>query len=81
MKEIKTRRKITLQEIGVYIKVIKLDFNPKDNKELAELISDTFNLICKEKDIDDYERLHIVNNQIEDYELENRKQEYGINFE
>lgn len=81
MKEIKTRRKVTLQEIGVYIKVIKLDFNPKDNKELAELISDTFNLICKEKDINDYERLYIVNSQIEDYELENRKQEYGINFE
>ena len=70
--------KVALQEIGLYIKVIKLDFNPKNNKELAKLISDTFNLNCTELDIENYERLHIHHRQIEDFELESRKQQYGV---
>jgi hypothetical protein len=71
-------RKITLQELGLYAKVINLDYKPKSNKELANLISSNFNVLCTEKDLEDYERLHIHNQQLEDYALESRIQEYNL---
>lgn len=49
----------------------------KNNEEIAKIISNRFNIICTEKDILGYHQELIIT---EDYELENRKQEYEINY-
>jgi hypothetical protein len=76
--KILTQKRITLQEIGLYAKVISLDCKPKDNEELAKFITEHFNVLCTAKDLDDYKKLYNYNQEVEDYELENRKQQFNL---
>lgn len=69
-----------MNEIGLYSKVIYLDYQPKNNEELASLITEHFNTICLPEDLENYERLSLYNQQIEDYELESRRQEYNLDI-
>lgn len=51
------KEKVLIQNLGTYIRVIQMDYNPKNNEELAELISQEFNVVCTEEDIEHYEEL------------------------
>ena len=57
MIDINTRIKITQQEIGIYLKVIDLDYPNTNVSEKAELISDTFDVECNVEDINEYYQL------------------------
>lgn len=57
MIDLNTRIKITQQEIGIYLKVIDLDYPNTNVSEKAELISDTFDVECNTKDINEYYRV------------------------
>ena len=51
------------------------NYSPED---LAKSISEEFGVQCSMEDINNYYSQHIVN---EDYELESRRQEYGITMQ
>jgi len=57
MIDLNTRIKITQQEIGIYLKVIDLDYPNTNVSEKAELISDTFDVECNIEDINEYYRI------------------------
>ncbi len=75
-KENKNLTPVKIQDIGLYIKVIKRDYEPKTDKELAELITTHIKVKCTETDILHYEGML---NYHEDYERESRRIEYEIN--
>lgn len=70
-----------MDEIGLYIRTIQQDYNPKTKQELSDLITEFFNVICLPEDIEYYESLYIEHlertNQLdEDFELEARRHDY-----
>lgn len=69
--EIKPR--VQMQELGVFLKTIEIDFNPQNNAERAQLITEHFPVLCLEEDVDRYEMLSNIQ---EDYELESRRESY-----
>lgn len=72
-------RNVELHELGTMLKLVHLEYpNITNEKELATLISEEFNVKCTKKDIIGYERLHIQ--PVEDYELEGRRHKYGISM-
>ena len=74
----KTRKeKIKLQDIGLYLRLIQMEYSPKDNKEMAKLISEQFNVKCTEGDVNTYEAMHIYQ---EDFEKESKIVESGFNI-
>ena len=73
------KTKVDISDIGLYLKLITMDVNPKNNKELALMISDEFNVRCTEKDIEVYNALH-VENPPEDYEKLSRMVEFNIEY-
>ena len=78
MKSLKKQSKkaLRLDDLGHYLKLISIEYPElKEAKELAEKVSDEFNVKCTEKDILGYHELHV---EFEDYELESRRQEHGI---
>jgi hypothetical protein len=70
--ESKIRERVKLHDLGLYLRTIELDYNPKNNQERADLITQFFNVICLKEDVDNYE-LHYHNH---DWELESRREEY-----
>ncbi len=54
----KKSKKVRMEDIGLYIRTITMDYNPKNQKELAELISEQFDVICTEEDIAHYDELN-----------------------
>ena len=79
MGEIKQLEKVKSYEIGFFIKVILLDYRPSDNQELADLITEHFEVDCTKEDIDNYQMVFVY----EDYEKVNRIIEYdkkGIRY-
>jgi len=68
------KQKVKLSEIGLYLRIIQMDYNPQSIQELAELIEEHFNVICTEEDIRYYEQLH---QEQEDYEKLSRMIEFG----
>jgi predicted kinase len=66
--------KIQLEDLGIYIQLIQWEYNPENNKQIADLISEYFNVDCQEKDIEIYDALHVQN---EDYEKLSREVDYG----
>ncbi len=59
MIDLNKKIKITQQEIGIYLKVIDLD-NPNTNiSQKAQLISDTFDVECNIKDINEYYQVEV----------------------
>ena len=69
--EIKPR--VQMQELGVFLRTIEIDFKPQNNAERAQLITEYFPVLCLEEDVDRYEMLSNIQ---EDYELESRRESY-----
>ena len=66
-----------MDEIGLYLRTIQLDYKPEDNQEMADLITQHFNVLCLVEDIEHYlelEHNHTIIN--EDYELDSRRAKY-----
>jgi hypothetical protein len=80
MEKTSNQKRIEIEEIGLYLRTIQMDYSPKNNKEMAELISKHFNVICEEEDVDNYHVLYEhheeLNKRDEDYELESRREAY-----
>ena len=74
-----TRQRVRMDEIGLYLKTIELDYRPKDNEERANLITEHFPVLCLEEDIEQYEEMTYYNNQIlnEDWETTSRRESYA----
>ena len=66
------REKVKIEELGLFIKLINIDNPGCTIKQLAELISSNFNVICTIKNIIEYEALHL---EIEDLEKISRMME------
>lgn len=78
LKEKSKKSEVQLNQLGDMLKLVALEYpNVTSAKELSILISEGFNVICTENDILGYHEQFIIH---EDFELENRKQEYGINY-
>jgi hypothetical protein len=67
---------VKMNELGMMISIIRLDYKPKNNEELATLIQEHFNVICTEKDIINYENVMVE----EDFETESRRHSFFHNF-
>ena len=74
MEEINNLPRVRVDEIGMYLKTIELDYQPSNNIERAELITTHFNVCCLPEDIDHYEMLH--QELARDYELSARREAY-----
>jgi hypothetical protein len=74
MEEISNLPKVRIDEIGMYLRTIELDYRPSNNKERAELITTHFNVCCLPEDIIYYEMLHREYSR--DYELAARREGY-----
>lgn len=68
--------RVTMSEIGLYLRTIYLDYTPKDNQETADLITHNFNVLCLVEDIEHYEELHSTLAEMQDYELVSRRVNY-----
>lgn len=69
------RERVKLSDMGLYLRLIYMDYKPKNNEETAKLISENFNVECFTEDIDSYEALYICN---EDYEKLSRMTEFNV---
>lgn len=68
-----------LSDLGLFIKLTNMaDPEITSPEDLAKSISEEFGVQCSMEDINNYYSQHIVN---EDYELESRRQEYGITMQ
>jgi len=78
MSQTNTLPRVQMHELGMYLTTIDLDYAPSNNKEMADLITEHFGVLCLEEDIEHYEELAFHFNEIlhEDFELESRRQEY-----
>jgi len=74
MEEINNLPRVRVDEIGMYLKTIELDYQPSNNIERAELITTHFNVYCLPEDIEHYEMLH--RELARDYELAARREGY-----
>jgi hypothetical protein len=74
-----TRERIRMDEIGLYLKTIELDYRPKDNAERADLITEHFPVLCLEEDIEQYEEMLYYNDSIieDDWETTSRRESYA----
>jgi hypothetical protein len=72
------KERVKITDIGLYLRLIYMDYQPKNNKETAQLINECFNVECYEKDIEVYEALHVHN---EDYEKLSRMSEFNVEHE
>jgi hypothetical protein len=75
MKKVKQRERVRMDEIGLYLRTIQLDYKPEDNQEMADLITQHFNVLCLVEDIEHYLELE-HNHIIQDYELDSRRAKY-----
>ncbi len=75
--KVNSRQRVRMDEIGLYLRTIQLDYKPEDNQEMADLITQHFNVLCLVEDVEHYLELEhdysIIN---EDYELEDRRAKY-----
>lgn len=78
-------KKINLINLPLYIKTLKADYKIKSDEELCNLIYEHFNVLCTIEDLEEFnmqqEHLIDVFHMHEDFELENRKQIFNLNFE
>ena len=74
-----TRQRVRMDEIGLYLKTIELDYRPKDNEERANLITEHFPVLCLEEDIEQYEEMMYYNDSIieDDWETASRRESYA----
>lgn len=78
MNKVKELERVRLDELGMYLKAINLEYGSVDNREMSILITKNFKVLCTEQDVYNYEVLeHYHNAKIEeDYELEARRDKY-----
>lgn len=81
----KIKKRVRLDEIGLYIRTINQDYKVKSHQEMADLITEHFNVICLEEDVKYYEELEFYHREMqnaiiqnEDHELESRKHNYFL---
>lgn len=79
----KIRERVRLDEIGLYIRTINQDYKVESHQEMADLITEHFNVICLKEDVKYYEELEFYHKELtiiqnEDYELESRKHNYFL---
>lgn len=74
-----TRERVRMDEIGLYLKTIELDYRPKDNEERANLITEHFPVLCLEEDIEQYEEMLYYNDSIieDDWETTSRRESFA----
>lgn len=75
IKNTKKLKRVELNELGFYLKLVYEEFGNKSNKEYVKLLKDNFGISCTEKDILNYEDLHI---EMEDYEKLSRMAEDNL---
>jgi len=71
---VESKPKVRMDEIGLYLRTIQLDYKPEDNQEMADLITQHFNVLCLVEDIEHY--LELEHHIIQDYELDSRRAKY-----
>lgn len=78
MEKVKQLPKVQLDEIGMYLRTIELDYKPTTNKERAELITQHFEVLCTEEDVEHYEELHHFTTHFveQDFETESKRESY-----
>jgi hypothetical protein len=78
MQNTQAKPRVKIEDIGLYIKTLQMDYILKDNAHIAKLITKNFNVLCKEEDILKYEELHYYYEQFreEDMELIARREGY-----
>jgi hypothetical protein len=54
-----TREKVQFDEIGLYIRLIHLDYKVQSPSHLATLITEHFNKECSVEDIKKYEQIYL----------------------
>lgn len=74
--DLKKHKKVELNEIGFYLKLLYQEYGQCSNLRYAQLIEENFNLVCTEQDVDNYQTLHI---ELEDFERASRMIQYGYN--
>jgi hypothetical protein len=72
---VESKPRVRMDEIGLYLRTIQLDYKPEDNQEMADLITQHFNVLCLVEDIEHYLELE-HNHIIQDYELDSRRAKY-----
>lgn len=72
--DLNQKEDVKIEDIGMYLRLIQMDFQPDTDDELADLICQQFNVNCTAQDIRIYEQLHI---EYEDYEKVSRMVENG----
>lgn len=83
MENTQNKPRVRLDEIGLYLRTIQADYKPETNQEMADLITQFFNVLCLPEDIEHYESLfqeeliqHRASLNSEDLELESRRHSY-----
>lgn len=76
MNNIQNKPKVRLDEIGLYLRTIQLDYKPNSHQEMADLITQHFNVLCLVEDIEHYLELEYNYSIKEDFELEDRRVDY-----
>jgi hypothetical protein len=75
MNNTQNKPRVRLDEIGLYLRTIQADYKPETNQEMADLITQHFNVLCLVEDIEHYLELE-HNHIIQDYELDSRRAKY-----
>lgn len=68
------RKRVSIYDLGLLLRIIYMDHSPKNNEELAELITMHFDVLCLPEDIEHYHQMHV---DFEDYEKLSRMMENG----
>jgi hypothetical protein len=66
--------KIKQSEIGLFLRIVQMDYSPSSMEETALLIEEHFDVKCTVEDIQRYEQLYY---EQEDYEKLSRMMEFG----
>lgn len=59
MQYITERENVKLEDIGLYLRLVHMDFQPETYDEMANMICQQFNVNCTAQDVEAYEELHI----------------------
>ena len=70
------RERVKLEDMGIYLTLIQQERPLDTDEQLANLISEQFNVDCRTEDIENYERLYRIKEQ-EDYEKLSRMATHG----
>jgi hypothetical protein len=75
MKKLKQLPKVRIDEIGMFLKAIHAEYQPKTYQEMADFISHHFKVDCSISDILEYEALDDKHKKEleKDWELESRR--------